>query len=86
MVPLLMPGDEILVNNHAYNQRPPAVGDIVVAWHPLKPDFKIVKQVSDVFGMQGVRLIGLNPDESQDSRHFGTVPQSALIGRVICRI
>ncbi|PZD72658.1 Signal peptidase I [Acaryochloris thomasi RCC1774] len=46
MMPTLYPGDEVLVNHHAYRSSLPIVGDLVVAEHPERPGLKIVKRVA----------------------------------------
>lgn len=85
MVPLLQPDDEVLVDYAAYRTRPPQVGDIVVARHPQHPELKIIKVVDAVLSDGRVFLVGLNGAESADSRHFGAVPPSLLLGRVTSR-
>jgi hypothetical protein len=45
MLPLLQPGQEVLVDLAAYRQQPPQAGDIVVAYHPQQPQLPIVKRV-----------------------------------------
>ena len=47
MRPTLEPGDFVLVNERALNDKTPAVGDLVLARHPFR-DLLIVKRVSQV--------------------------------------
>ncbi|MEB3267485.1 MAG: nickel-type superoxide dismutase maturation protease [Leptolyngbya sp.] len=84
MLPLLQPGEEVLVNPAAYRQVPPAAGDIVVATHPQQPTLPIIKRVLFVAGDR-CYLRGDNPAVSTDSRRFGLVPHHAILGRVVCR-
>ncbi|MGB3612833.1 MAG: nickel-type superoxide dismutase maturation protease [Elainellaceae cyanobacterium] len=84
MVPLLQPGEEVLVNSRAYRTQPPELGDIVVARHPHK-NLKLVKRVTTVGEDGSCLLSGDNPRESTDSRQFGTVPPERILGRVTCR-
>ena len=84
MLPLLQPGDEVLVNPRAYRRQPPEPGDIVVARHPNQ-DLKLVKRVVVVRDDGDCLLSGDNPAESSDSRQFGAVPPSCILGRVTCR-
>lgn len=84
MAPLLQPGDELLVNPFAYQQSPPQIGDIVVAWHPQREGFKLIKRVVDVT-IDGYWLEGDNLNESTDSRFFGAIPLASILGKVICR-
>jgi nickel-type superoxide dismutase maturation protease len=88
MAPLLMPGEEVLVNPQAYHSRTPQAGDLVVARHPHRPQLWLIKWVVYGVGPQGrVRyfLAGLNPEASTDSRSFGLVPRDHLLALVVCR-
>lgn len=88
MAPLLMPGQEVLVNPQAYRHRPPHAGDLVVARHPHRPQLRLIKSVVYGVGFQGgggYFLAGLNPEASTDSRSFGLVPQVHLLAQVVCR-
>ena len=85
MLPLLQPGEEILVNLSAYQKSFPEVGDIVVANHPNRPNFQIVKRVTLVNEDGNCFLIGDNPTESTDSRSFGTVNPNKILGKVTSR-
>ena len=82
MRPTLQAGEEVLVDHHAYRNVAPAVGDIVVAFHPVRPDFKLIKRVMVVEGNGRVFLQGDNASASTDSRQFGTIAPDLLIGKV----
>ncbi len=84
MVPLLKPGEEVLVDGCAYRGRRPEPGDLVVARHPAR-DLKLVKRVVAVREDGACLLSGDNPRESSDSRQFGAVPLDHILGRVTCR-
>ncbi|MFM7529624.1 MAG: nickel-type superoxide dismutase maturation protease [Nodosilinea sp.] len=90
MAPLLMPGEEVLVNPQAYHSRTPQPGDLVVARHPHRPQIRLIKWV--VYGVKpqaqagaGYFLAGLNLEASTDSRSFGLVTQDHLLALVVCR-
>lgn len=85
MFPLLKTGDEVLVDARAYRKKQPAVGDIVLALHPQRPDFPIIKRITALSDDDSYFLSGDNPEESTDSRDFGTVTRKQIIGNVICR-
>lgn len=85
MLPLLQPGEEILVDLTAYQKSHPQVGDIVVASHPRHPDYHIIKRVAFIENSQEIFLLGDNPSESTDSRSFGTVKFEQIIGKVTSR-
>ena len=88
MLPVLQPGDEVLVDKRAYRKTPPMPGDLVVARHPFQKDVRLVKQVTAVDADGRCRLEGTNPlgvIESSDSRGFGSVSQEKIVGRVTSR-
>ena len=87
MVPLLHPGDEVLVDLRAYTRQRPRSGDVVVARHPYQSDLKIIKRVTDVMADGRYHLQGDNPDPeaSSDSRSFGLVTFEHILGRVTSR-
>lgn len=85
MQPLLQPGEEILLDRHAYQKSVPQVGDIVVATHPLHPELTIVKRVILVKEDGSLFLRGDNPRESTDSRTFGLVDLQYILGKVTSR-
>jgi nickel-type superoxide dismutase maturation protease len=85
MRPLLAPGDEVLVDTSAYRDAIPSEGDIVTAQHPYHSDVHLIKRVQSVDPDGACVLHGDNPDESTDSRSFGSVKGHRLIGRVTSR-
>lgn len=85
MSPTLRDGDLVLVDHHAFYQRPPRVGDIVAARPPDLQGKALVKRVAAV-STAGVTLLGDNPDDSLDSRRLGPLPFDRLVGRVCRRL
>jgi len=82
MLPLLKPGDEILINPYAYQQSLPEIGDIVVTIHPQKDNLGIVKRVTAIAPDGNYFLTGDNLDASTDSRTWGTIKLQNIIGKV----
>jgi nickel-type superoxide dismutase maturation protease len=80
MWPALQPGDRLLLWRPS-GLRP---GDIVAARSPQHLATTIVKRVGRA-GPNGVVLLGDNAAQSTDSRHFGPVPQTSVLGRAIYR-
>lgn len=78
MRPALAPGDRLLVLRMR-----PRVGDVVALRHP-HADRVIVKRVAGVEGDR-VIVLGDNRDHSTDSRAFGAVPRSSILGRAVYR-
>ncbi len=86
MLPTLRAGDEVLVNPYAYRIKLPQVGDIVIVRHPFNND--VQKMVKRVVRAENGRffLAGDNRTESSDSRSFGLLPTTALLGQVTSRL
>ena len=81
MEPLLNRGDIAFYRPLNKSNRLVKEGLIVIAKHPLMPEKLIVKRLSKIES-NGVFLIGENKIESQDSRHFGIIHFSQIIGIV----
>ncbi|HEV3381580.1 MAG TPA: nickel-type superoxide dismutase maturation protease [Trebonia sp.] len=81
MLPGLRPGDW-LVARRTRRVRP---GQVVLAWHPQRPGFLLVKRaVRRVDG--GWWLESDNPAAGAvDSNRFGPVPDRLIVGRVLAR-
>ncbi len=87
MLPTLRPGDQVFVDCRAYDRASPKVGDLVVAWDPREKGRGLVKRVSNTFGSgKKFSLLGDNPDESTDSRHFGAIGLDQILGKVTSRL
>jgi nickel-type superoxide dismutase maturation protease len=80
MQPALRPGDRLLVATWLR----PRVGDIVVLRDPEWHSTYTVKRIS-ALARDGFEVRGDNVNVSRDSRHFGVVPPTCLVGRVIYR-
>jgi nickel-type superoxide dismutase maturation protease len=85
MLPLLQPGEEILIDLNAYRQIVPQVGDIVVTKYRDRLNLIIIKRITAVNEDGSCFLSGDNPSESTDSRHWGTVPVKDILGKVTSR-
>ena len=81
MEPALRDGDWVIVAPLA---RPPRVGEIVLARDPRVAERLVLKRVARVKG-GACMLLGDRPEESTDSRTFGPVALSAVLGRAVFR-
>jgi len=83
MEPTFHDGDWLLVRQL---RRPPREGEVVIATDPREPERLLVKRVRSVVGdrvtVQGDHA---DPTESTDSRQFGPIPGSAVVGRPLLR-
>lgn len=86
MSPGLLAGDRLVVHRLPLRWRGRVLkpGDIVVATDPRQPSRVLVKRVAKAEG-QEIWLAGDNPGRSTDSRDFGPVPLSGVVGKVVYR-
>lgn len=82
MNPTLKDGEVVLVDRDAEIE----VGDIVVAKHPIEQISEVVKRVESINERGHYFLIGDNPDDSTDSRHYGAVTREYIKGKVVARL
>ena len=80
MLPALHPGDRVV----AVHYRRVRIGDVVAVPDPRDRERLLVKRVHSLT-RSTAELRGDNEAGSTDSRVFGPVPVSALIGRVVYR-
>ena len=80
MAPALLPGDRLIA---VRADRPPRVGDVVLAPDPRWPERELVKRVAAVDGSR-IRVRGDNP-ASTDSRTFGDVAAEGVRWRIVGR-
>lgn len=91
MEPAYHSGGRLLVNCLAYRGgRAPAIGDVVVLRDPEQHGRHLVKRVATSpdaasAGRALVYVVGDNAAESRDSRAFGAVPASSIVGRAWLR-
>ncbi len=82
MNPTLKDGEVVLVDREAEI----AVGDIVIARHPVEQSSEIAKRVARINERGHYFLIGDNPSDSNDSRNFGAVTREYIKGKVTARL
>jgi len=86
MAPTLRPEDHVLIDPTGYSRRPPRVGDVVLTKHPFQSDVLLVKRIASIDATGRLFVIGDNPDESSDSRSFGSLRTDAVIGKVVGKV
>jgi signal peptidase I len=91
MLPGIPDGQRVLVHTRAYRRRGPRSGDVVLVQHPTRR-FRIVKRVAAVpgqacdgrvLGEDEYWLEGDNGTATSDSRTFGALPGSRILGKVL---
>ena len=85
MLPLLQPGDEVLVDRRAYLGSLPSLEDIVVVSSPHRPQMRLIKRVVAIDERANCFVQGDNQAQSTDSRMFGWVAPQLILGRVTSR-
>ncbi len=87
MEPALLPGDRLVVFGLPWVAQPwPKPGAVVAVRDPRLPSRVLIKRVSAVDRLRGtIEVVGDGKDASTDSRIFGPVPRSTLVGRAIYR-
>ena len=87
MEPTFLPGDRLVLVGRPW--RPlawPRPGQVVAVRDPRLPDRILVKRVGAVErGAGTLEVLGDAPGASTDSRAFGPVPRSSLVGRAVYR-
>ena len=80
MAPELQPGDRLVI----WKTTAVRTGDVVAAPDPRDPERTVLKRAA-VVGPDGVLLLGDNPSQSTDSRHFGRIPVASVTGKAVYR-
>ena len=97
MVPTLHGGSVLVINRLAYLRSSPSVGDIVVVRYGINDEITFVKRVIAVEGQIGILASGAqinintgqifiegdNKNFSTDSRSYGAIAVSQVVGKVI---
>lgn len=87
MTPTLLPGDRIVVVGIPWFRQPwPRPGSVVTVRDPREPSRILVKRVANVRPDAGtIEVEGDARDASTDSRSFGPLPRSSIVGRAVYR-
>lgn len=84
MEPALRNDELKLVNQWAYLWREPQLGEVVVFQNPQNPAEILCKRIQTANPVAPeYQLLGDNPADSLDSRRFGPIKKSQILGRVI---
>ena len=84
MVPTLEPGSFVIVDPSPTAVAAITPGDVVVVRHPAR-ELAMIKRVTSVDGGHTVEVGSDNPAEGTDSRHFGPVSSTGVVG-VVTRV
>jgi nickel-type superoxide dismutase maturation protease len=85
MEPTFLAGDHLLVEPMRRGGRQPLQGDVVLARHPASRATLVIKRVGRR-DQNSVWLSSDNPARGTDSRHFGPVRASEVVGIVTLSI
>lgn len=89
MMPTLIPGDYVLVDQWGYQEGLPEKGDVVVFKHPYNQRHyikRIAYLPTEVFkgkplALNHYAVIGDNTNRSEDGRYFGSIESESIMGR-----
>lgn len=82
MSPTLKNGDLVLIKLSAEVE----AGDIVLAHHPFDKGAKLIKRIWRIQPDGKYFLIGDNLPQSTDSRHFGALPATDILGKAEAKL
>ncbi len=87
MEPALSAGDRLVVVSLPWGPQPwPRPGTVVAVRDPRHPERILIKRVATVNHGQGtIEVSGDHPAASTDSRTFGPLPRSSMVGRAVYR-
>ena len=94
MTPAVVPGDFVIVDKTYYKHNPPKKGDVILYRYPDDRSKLYIKRIGglpgDTLKLQGgdvvvphghVFALGDNAGHSDDSRHYGPIPLTELLGK-----
>jgi nickel-type superoxide dismutase maturation protease len=87
MEPALSAGDRLVVVSLPWGPQPwPEPGTVVAVRDPRHPDRILIKRVAAVHhGTGTIEVSGDHAAASTDSRTFGPLPRSSMVGRAVYR-
>ncbi len=87
MAPALLPGDRLVVVGLPWLPQPwPEPGAVIAVRDPRLPSRILIKRVSGIDRRHGtLQVVGDHRVASTDSRAFGPVPRSSVVGRAVYR-
>ena len=95
MVPTFQDGDYLIIDEISYELRKPERGEVIVFRYPKNPSQFFIKRIEGLPGetIEGVTLasdeyyvLGDNRPASSDSRYWGPVKSSLVVGRALLRL
>lgn len=83
MEPLLNAGDRIMINNLAYLFSKPKLGDIVAFQAENQRGYILLKKIDKCLPYNHYFLVGVNENDSLDSRQFGPIKRGQILGKYL---
>lgn len=82
MEPAFKAGDRVVINRLAYLFSEPKPDDVVAVKHPKERDKILLKKIETNLSENQYLVVGINQSDSYDSRAFGPISKSLIIGEV----
>jgi nickel-type superoxide dismutase maturation protease len=79
-------GDVVLLDSSSRRDPPIGAGDVVVTRHPFRRNTRILKRVEHLTEEGRLFLKGDDLEGSTDSRSFGSIDPSAVLGVVVANL
>ncbi len=83
MEPLLKEGDRVVINSLAYLFSKPKLGDVVAFQVEGQQGTVFLKKISKRLPNNRYFLVGVNKNDSLDSRQLGAITQEQILGKYL---
>jgi signal peptidase I len=83
MEPLFGEGDKVIINKLAYLFTKPKLGDVVAFKENTERGKILLKKIKRGSDNGQYFVVGANKNDSQDSRQFGPIAKSQILGKLL---
>ena len=85
MAPLFKADDRVLINTLAYLFSKPKLGDIVAFQAESQRGNILLKKINTCLPNNQYFLVGVNKNDSLDSRQFGAIKREQILGKYLAK-
>jgi signal peptidase I len=83
MEPLFKEGDRIVINTFAYLFSKPKLDDVVAFQTESQRGTILLKKIDRYLGDGEYFVVGVNRNDSRDSRYFGAIKEGQILGKYL---